>query len=200
MNTTARCLLALAALLGGAPARADGYLSSPYTHRPTLTTVSWEPAFPLMSLRSEFIDAPSLFGLGLGFRREVGTRLSAGADVIWNRFEQSSTLGDQLRMDVISVRGTIHYYFTGSEIQPYAGLGIGGLYREAIVNTGPTQVGFGLVGGPELGILLTTGDGAAIDIAVRYQITTASFDVNGDPSWHVSLPSWLGAHVGLAFY
>ena len=46
----------------------------------------------------------------------------------WNRFDQTSELGDHFRFDAVSLRGTLHYYFTGSDIQPYAGIGVGGLY------------------------------------------------------------------------
>lgn len=200
MKMSIRRVLALVVALSASSARADGYLSSPYVHRPVLTTAGWEVAAPVMSLRSDFIDARSLTGLGMGMRFEVGTRLSAGADLAWNRFRQESALGDQLRMDVVSLRGTVHYYFTGSEIQPYAGVGLGGLHRDAVLNGGPTQAGWGLCGGPELGLLLTVGEGVALNVAVRYEITTASFDVNGNPSWHVKFPSWLSAHVGFAVY
>ena len=182
------------------PARADGYLSSLYEHKPVLTTAGWEFSVPVMDLRSNFINATSTTGLGLGMRFGLGTQLSAGADFAWNRFQQSSALGDTLRMDAITLRGTLHYYFTGSEIQPYAGIGAGGLYREAVLNGGPSQTGFGLCGGPELGLLLTVSQGLALNVAARYEFTTASFDVNGNPNWHVKFPSWVGVQVGVGVY
>jgi outer membrane protein W len=200
MNMSLRCGLALAVALSASPARAEGYLYSPYAHRPTLTTAGWELAVPVMDLRSKFIDAMSTTGLGLGMRYELGTQLSAGADVAWNRFEQNSALGDHFRFDAVSLRGTLHYYFTGSEIQPYAGIGAGGLYREAVLNTGPTQTGFGLCAGPELGLLLTFSQGLALNVAARYEFTTTSFDVNGNPAFNVKFPSWVAVQVGLAIY
>ena len=200
MKMAARPMLALVVALGASSARAEGYLSSPYAHRPVLATAGWELAVPVMSLRSNFIDARSLAGLRLGMRFEAGDRLSIGADVGWNRFRQDTALGDQLRMDVVTLRATVHYYFGGSDTQPYLGAGLGGLYREAVLNAGPTQAGWGALGGPELGLLLVVGEGLAIDLAVRYEITTASFDVNGNPAWHVKYPAWLGAHVGFAAF
>jgi hypothetical protein len=192
-------LLALAVIAPGA-SRADGYLSSEFEHRPVLTMAGWELAVPTMSLRSSFIDATSTTGLGVGMRFGVGSQLSMGVDLGWNRFEQSSTLGDRFHMDATSLRLSLHYYFTGSEIQPYVGIGAGGVYREAILNGGPTQTGFGGIGGPELGLLLTVGQGLALNVTARYEFTTASFDVNGNPSWKVKYPSWVGVQVGLAVY
>jgi hypothetical protein len=191
--------IALSAL-SASPVRADGYLPNPYEHRTFLTTAGWELSVPVLDLRSNFINATSTTGVGLGMRFGLATQLSAGADLAWNRFQQSSALGDTLRMDAISLRGTVHYYFTGSAFQPYAGIGVGGLYREAVLNTGPTQTGFGLCGGPELGLLLTVDRGLALNVQARYVFTTASFDVNGNPNWHVKFPSWVGVQVGLAAY
>ena len=79
-----------------------------------------------MNLRSEFIDATSLDGPRYRDALWAGEQLSAGADLTWNRFQQDSALGDRFRMDAVSLRGTVHYYFTRS-IQPYAGIGAGGL-------------------------------------------------------------------------
>jgi hypothetical protein len=192
-------MIALSAA-SASPARADGYLQSPYEHRTVLTTAGWELSVPVTDLRSNFINATSTTGVGLGVRFGLATQLSVGADLAWNRFQQSSALGDTLRMDAISLRGTAHYYFTGFEFQPYAGIGVGGLYREAVLNVGPTQTGFGLCGGPELGLLLTVGRGLALNVQARYEFTTASFDVNGNPNWHVKFPSWVSVQVGLAAY
>jgi hypothetical protein len=203
MDISRRRVLVLVIALSApsaSPARADGYLQSMYEHRTVLMTAGWELGVPVADLRSDFINATSATGFGLGVRFGLGTQLSAGADLSWNRFQQSSALGDTLRMDAISVRGTFHYYFTGSEFQPYAGVAIGGLYREAVLNAGPTQTGIGLCGGPELGLLLTMSRGLALNVAARYEFTTASFDVNGNPNWHVKLPSWVGVQVGLAVY
>jgi hypothetical protein len=200
MNTSLRRVLAFVVALTASPAHAEGYLYSPYAHQSALLTAGWEVAVPTMSLRSEFIDATSLTGIGVGMRYGLATQLSAGADVTWNRFHQDSAIGDRFRMDAVSLRGTIHYYFSGSRIQPYAGFGAGGLYREAILNDGPTQVGLGVCGGPELGLLLTTGKGVAIHLATRYEITTASFDVNGRSDWNVKFPSWFSVQLGFALY
>jgi len=200
MNASLRRVLGLMVALSSSSALAEGYLYGPYAHRPRLFTAGWEVAVPTMSLRSQFIDATSLTGLGIGMRFGLATQLSAGADFTWNRFRQDSALGDRFRMDAVSLRGTVHYYFTGTEIQPYAGIGVGGLYREAILNSGPTQTGWGLCGGPELGLLLTIGTGLAINTVARYEITTASFDVNGHPNWNVNHPSWFSVQVGFAFY
>jgi len=200
MNVFLRCVLALSVALSSPSALAEGYLYSPYAHHPVLVTAGWELGVPALSLRSDFIDATSTAGVGFGMRSEIGTRLSAGADVTWRRFRQDSALGDRLRMDAVSLRGTVHYYFTGTEFQPYAGFGVGGLYREANLNAGPTQVGVGVCGGPELGLLLTVGQGLAIHLAIRYEITTTSFNVNGRPDWNVNFPSWFSAQLGFAVY
>ena len=200
MNGSLRRVLPLAVALVAWSTRADGYLSRPDAYRPLLTTVGGGVAVPTLDLRSDFIGATSSAGLDFGVRYEVGARLSAGGELAWARFQQSSTLGDRFQMDAVSLGATVHYYFTGSEIQPYAGFGLGGLYRKAVLNGGPTQTGWGLCGGPELGLLLTLREGLALNVSARYEVTTASFDVNGDPDWKVKFPSWLGAQVGLALY
>ena len=78
-----RCVLALTialSALSASPVRADGYLPNPYEHRTFLTTAGWELSVPVLDLRSNFINATSTTGLGLGMRFGLGTQLSAGAD------------------------------------------------------------------------------------------------------------------------
>jgi hypothetical protein len=40
----------------------------------------------------------------------------------------------------------------------------------------------------------------ALNVAARYEFTTASFDVNGNPALSVKYPSWLAVQVGFAIY
>ena len=193
-------LLVLAlALLPGAPARADGYLES-LSYKSKLFTIGWDMAFPVGRLRSELIDARSYAGLGVGLRFGVRPKLSLGADFAWNSFVQASPDGrGDRKLDAFTVRATLHRYFTTSAIQPYIGGGIGALWREAGLPGGPYASGIGACISPEVGLLLTFGRGIALDVAARYQLTTAGIEFAAPPV-SVKFPQWFGIHVGLAVY
>ncbi len=182
------------------PARAEGYLWSEYLARSTLLTASWEYGIPVLDLRSKFVSSNSVAGVNAGVRFGILPQLSAGIDATWNDFS-GTRAGAEVRFRAISGRPTMHYYFTRSEIQPYVGLGVGVAYREAVLGGGPTQTYFGLCVDPQIGVLLTFTEGVALNVAARFELTTTSFVVNGDPAlWEVTRPSWIGLQVGLATY
>lgn len=201
MDTRVRGILLVAALalLPGSPARADGYLESASYHS-TLFTVGWDAAAPIGKLRTGFIDRRSYTGLGLGLRFGQRPQLSVGGDFTWNRFSQASPDGGGDRtLDAFTARLTLHRYFTTSAVQPYIGGGIGGVWREAGVGGASYASGIGACIAPEIGLLLTFGRGIALDIAARYELTTANVEFTNPPV-SAKFPQWIGVHVGFGVY
>jgi len=198
-NVVARTLL-LACVLHPAAAIADGYMYSAYAHRPFLLGVSWEYGLPTADLRTNFVNRGSPSGVQATVRYGLAARFSAGLDLSWNRFQQTLPTGDQARMDATSARATVHYYLLASEIQPYVGVGAGGVWRRATLGAAPSQTGFGFCVDPQVGVLLTVGNGVALNVHARYVFTTASFDLGGQPQVSVRSPRWVQAGVGVALY
>lgn len=192
--------LTAALALFATAAGAEGYSASRYTHRPMLLQVGWEYALPLGQLRSSFLDTGTPAGIEGELRATLTTQLSAGVALSWKRFQQTHASGDPARLAAFAARGTLHYYLTRTSFQPYLGIGIGGLYREAVLGGRPTQTGFGFCADPQVGMLITLDQGFALNLVVRYELTTASLDVSGQPYPPVRYPQWLGFQVGLAFY
>ena len=196
---TLRFLLIGAWMLLPLAAHADGYIQTSRLYRSTLFSVSWEYSIPVTSLRANLVSAGSVAGVDGGLRFGVSRRLSLGASLTWNGFTQSGT--PKSSFQAISLRGTAHWYFTSSEVQPYVGLFAGGAYLESIQGNGPTQVNWAPVAGPELGFLFTIADGLALILAGRYEMAFTTIHVNGNPALAtIKWPSWVAIQAGLAFY
>jgi hypothetical protein len=194
-----RLLLLSLVLLAPLASRADGFIQTERLHRSKILTFAWEYSLPMQSLRSDFISSGSPAGVDVGARFGISRRISLGAAFTWNGMTQS---GDPKKsLQALSLRGMAHWYFTNSEIQPYVGLFAGGAYMEVVQGAGPTQTGFAPLAGPELGFLFTVGDGVALILAARYEITFASIAVNDDPALPVlKNPSWVAIQAGVGFY
>jgi len=193
-------ILLLVVLALPSAAKAEGYLYSEFAPRRTLYTVAWEYGFPTLALRSAFVNGSSPAGVEAGLQFGVAPLLSWGIDFTWNKFQSTYPQGAQATFWAVSGRATLDWYLSRSSIQPFLGIGVGGLYREAVYGPGPTQTGFGFCVDPQVGVMFTVDDGVAIKIAARWEFTTASFDVNGSPTWPVKNPSWVGVQAGLALY
>ena len=191
----------LAALLLAAPAaaRADGFIQTERLHRASLLSLAWEYGVPTLGLRADLVSRGSPAGADLGVRFGVSRRLSLGAALTWNGFTQG---GDpRSSFQALSLRGQLHLYLSSSEFQPYLGLFGGGAYLEAIQGAGPTQVRWAPVAGPELGFLVTVGNGLALVLAGRWEMAFTTMAAGGDPaSPSVRFPAWASAQVGVAFY
>jgi hypothetical protein len=196
---THRLLLASALLLVPLEAHAEGFIQTARLHRSRLLSISWEYAIPVGTLRSDLVSAGSVGNIDLGLRFGVSRRLSLGVSGTWNSFTQSD--GPSSSLQVLSLRGTAHWYFTNSEIQPYVGLFVGGAYLEATQGAGPTQTAWAPVGGGELGFLFTVADGLALILAGRYQMAFTTIQVNGNPALpSMKWPSWVAIQAGVGFY
>jgi hypothetical protein len=197
--TSRRLLFLAAAMLLPFAARADGYIQTERLYRSKLFSISWEYSIPVTSLRANLTSAGSAAGLDGGLRFGVSRRLSLGASLTWNGFNQSANPTSSFQ--VISLRGTAHWYFTSNEVQPYVGLFAGGAYLESMQGSGPTQINWAPVGGPEVGFLFTVADGLALILAGRYEMAFTTVQVNGDPALaSIKWPSWASIQAGIAFY
>ena len=199
---------AAAILLALAPglARADSYLESPY-RLTTLVSLTWEVGVPLQDLRS-YVDEPSYRGGQLEVRFGLARHLSVGLATSWNWFAQNFaqkslsypnatvTAAVYDRVQLITLRGTLHWYLLDGPVQPYLGLGAGGAWHstfQAVADLSDSSHGFDFTADPNLGILFTIGPGLAVHLAARYQFTLAKFR-------GVERAQWLGASLGLAVY
>ena len=194
-----RLLLASALLLLPLAPRADGFIQTERLHRSRLFSISWEYGIPVLALRADLVSAGSVGNVDLGLRFGVTKRLSLGVSGTWNSFTQSGTPKSSFQS--LALRGTAHWYFTSTEVQPYVGLFGGGAYLETIQGAGPTQTNWAPVAGGELGFLFTVADGLALILAGRYQMAFATINVNADPALPtMKWPSWVAIQAGVGFY
>ncbi len=200
-----RAIVAALALLGGA-ARADGFQDSRLRNT-TMLAVGWEAAVPNAGLR-QYVDRPGYYGIQVEARRGIGRSLSLGLATSWTWLAQSytskeiaypdATVSGPLyqRVRFVTVRGTAHWYLGTGSLQPYVGVGAGGLSWETYRNVGGwvrSRSDWALTADPQLGFLWTISSGAALHVQARYQYSTARFD-------EVDRASWLGIEVGIAAY
>ncbi len=201
MNRLLTLAAVAGALLAASAQAADGYLYGEHAGRhTTLVGVAWEYALPTWDLRSKLVEENSPQGAALTFRRGVLPRVSAGVDIGWNRFRHAFPNGGAAEFQDYAARLTGHLYLSTSRLQPYLGLGVGGVWREVAVVSARTSGGLGFTVDPQLGLLYTVRPGVALHLAARYAFTTASLDVVGDKRWRVENPQWVGLQAGLAFY
>jgi len=200
-----------AALLGAAlapsPARAGAYLDEWHPHQ-TFWSVGYEAGFPVGSLKKNWVSNPGWIGGGFDLRFGVVGRLSVGAAGTWNWFSQTyqnySVQGPNSlitgtiyrRLGAFTLRANVHYYLTATAIQPYVGLGIGGVWtssRLQVVNVPQFTDVAAWTAGPEFGVLFNVAPRFALYLLGRYEFTLASWS-------SVEHAQWIGAQAGFAFY
>lgn len=174
-------------------ARAEGYLYSPYTSDVTLVGAAWSYAKPLRAMQEQFLYAWSPQGFEAEFRTRLASRVSVGGDFTYNAFSQDFSGGTHREFEAIAVRATVHWYLTGTSVQPYVGFGVGGVHRDASQDGAQVHADFAALVEPQAGLLLTIDRGLALNLSVRYAFTHPSLDV-------VGRPEWLSAQIGLAVY
>jgi opacity protein-like surface antigen len=187
-------------------ARAEGYADSSY-HLTRLLSVGWEAARPAAGL-ADFVSNDSPRGLQAEVRYSVVRQLSLGVACSYNWFAQNIPRGeiaypDALvtgpvyhRAQIITLRATGHLLLTRGPVQPYLGVGVGGVRydaREEIGGLAVKSTGYGLAAGPEVGLLVTVKRGLAIHLQLRYQVNRIEFA-------GVKNPGWYAVDLGLAFY
>jgi hypothetical protein len=193
-------------LLAAGSARADSYLESKY-RLSTLLSLTWEVGVPTGTLR-DFVDAASFRGGQLEVRFGVARHLSLGLATSWNWFAQTfsqrtvtypnATITAPVydRVQLIALRGTLHWYLVDGPVQPYLGVGAGGTWtswRQTVADATTSSSRFDFTADPEAGILFTVGTGFAIHVLARYPYTLASYGTARNAQW-------IGVDVGLAVY
>ncbi len=200
-----RAIVPALALLAGA-ARADGFQDSRLRDS-TMVAAGWEAAIPSRTLR-DYVEDPGYRGVQVEVRRGIARALSLGLASSWTWLAQSyaskqveypnATVSGPLyqRVRFVTLRGTAHWYLATGALQPYLGVGAGGLSYETYRNVGQwvqSRSDWALTADPQLGILWTISPGAAIHVQARYQISTARFQ-------GVDQASWVGIQAGIAAY
>jgi hypothetical protein len=204
----AAAILALAAtLLVARPAHAEAFLDDWHPYQ-TYWAVGWSAAVPVTSLRSNFISNTGVLGGGFDIRIGVVGRLAVGVNGTWNWFDQTiSSLTVQQgqltftgpvyrRLGAFTALATVHYYFTQSAVQPFVGVGLGGVWFSTLQQTvdRPQNTSTsGLAVAPEVGFLFSVAQRLGLYLSGRYQ-----FNLTTIPG--VKNPQWACGQAGLAYY
>ncbi len=200
-------------LLGGATAQAQyGYTRPSYglTAGKTLVAANWEISAPLSDLKT-FTPDWSFRGFSVEGRYMVTPKLSLGGSLAINRFTTTNMNGQVdiangtitgpvfRYFDAFAIRALAHYYFTEGTVQPYIGVGIGGVWAysyQQVVDLGWSTDNFNFIVDPEIGVLWQLMSGPTslhLNLAVRYTYTTASMVKGSNAQW-ATLPV-----IGLAW-
>jgi hypothetical protein len=197
MKTTIAGAALAAALLAAGTAHAQGFET--YRPRQTMTMFNYEMSQPIGSFSDDYIDETSWRGFSFEARSMIRERFSAGIGFTYNRFDQdfdnvSITTGTGGTLsgpvfrytDQLGVKGLFHFYLGEGALQPYLGVGLGGIWSYAYSQTADfanTDDGFDFIASPEVGLLLTAAKGASsvgLNVAFRYNYTTADFGAVDD--------------------
>jgi hypothetical protein len=174
----------------------------------SLFLIGWGLAQPIGELQ-DFQSGTSVAGMSLEFRSAVRPRVSVGLAFDYNRFEKTRTLEvvQQPRDAVVSgatyrysdqfgIKVTLHGYMLDGPLRPYAGVGIGGDWSYSYLQSADlawTESGFHFIATPELGLVWVIAEGGtsvALNLAVRYNYSTASF-------LNVDNAQWLSEVIGI---
>jgi len=165
-------------------------------------TVGWNIGVPLFDF-SDYISAVSLSGAAVQTHFFLTNNIAAGASLGWSTFYQelgratynptssSVIMAKQYRsMTFISLKASANYFFFEriksqplKMVEPYVGLGIGGVYMDAqakIYDSDFRKEQFGLQASPELGAFIYLNKLFAIHVAATYNISTNAFTFGKD--------------------
>ena len=200
-------LLALAALLVPPPqARADGFLDAWHPNQ-SFWAIGYEVGIPVNGLRNNWVNRVSPAGGQFAIQVGIVERLSVGVAMNYNWFDQNFSQATTLypeftvtgpvyrRLGAFTARGTVHYYLTSTRLQPFVGVGVGGIWTATRIQTADrVQNSYSsyLVVDPEVGLMLSTSDSFAFYLLGRYQWTTASF-------FEVKNAQWVGVQLGFGW-
>jgi len=189
------------------PASAAVYLDDWHPYQ-TYWAVEWSAAVPVTGLRANFVsDTGWLNG---GFAVRVGTvqRLAVGVAGYWNSFDQTYPLltienGNftftgpvYRRLSAFTALATFHYYLTQTTLQPFIGIGAGGVWTSSLqqfANRPDTTYANGFVVMGEAGLLLTVVQQLGLYVSGRYQLNLATFGGSTNPQW-------ASGQLGVAYY
>jgi hypothetical protein len=192
MKTNIARAVVVGALLTAGAAQAQGFET--YRPRQSLYIFNYEVASGIGSMSDNFVSATSWRGFSFEGRSMVADRISAGIGFTYNRFEQThsnvvmaagngGTLSGPVYRynDQLAVKGLVHAYLLRGPIQPYLGVGLGGVWSYAYAQSadlGQADSDFEFIASPEVGLTFTAAHGASsvgLNLAFRYNYTTADF-------------------------
>jgi hypothetical protein len=196
------------ALLGPRPAAAKGYLDDWHPYQ-TYWAVGWSAAVPVTALRAGFISDTGWLGGGADIRIGVAGRLAVGVSGTWTWLDQtfpSLTLEQPpsltftgpvyRRLSATTALATAHYYLGSGNVQPFVGVGVGGVWFSTlvqVVNRPQSSYTSGLAVAGELGLLFTVAQQLGIYLSGRYQLNLATID-------GLANPQWVSGQAGVAYY
>lgn len=173
-----------------------------------IMTLNWQFATPV---NANYLTNTSWVGGNFEFRHFVNKKVSIGAGLSWNSFEQyigpklyekpdgsRALFTDMVRqVYTLPLYANAHYYFeSGSKIKPYVGIGLGGQYSEqsAYYNIFVSEAkNWGFVARPEVGLLYKLGNYAGLHLNVGYSYATnknEDFKVDNLKHVYYSLGGW----------
>ncbi len=189
------------ATVGANAQNGDWYLKN-------IMTLNWQLATPV---NGTYLSNTSWVGGNFEFRHFINKKISVGAGISWNSFEQyveptiyekpdgSSALYTDMVRQVYTfpLYANAHYYFeAGAKLKPYIGIGLGGQYSEqsAYYNVFVSEsTNWGFVARPEAGLLYKLGDYAGIHLNVGYSYATnqnADFRIDNFKHLFYSVGGW----------
>lgn len=192
MKTMIARAVVIGALLAAGSAGAQGFET--YRPKKSMYILNYEISSTLGSFSDKFISSTSWRGFSFEGRSFVREKISVGLGFYFNRFEQTHSLlslpvnnggtlsGPVYRYaDQLAFKGLLHYYLLDGPLQPYVGVGLGGVWTYAYAQSADlarADDGFDFIVSPEVGLTFTAAHGASslgLNLAVRYNYTTASF-------------------------
>ncbi len=200
-------VLAFAALLvPPSQARADGFLDAWHPNQ-SFWAIGYEVGIPVNGLRSNWVNRVSPAGGQFAIQVGILERLAVGVAMNYNWFDQNFSQATTVypeftvtgpvyrRLGAFTARGTVHYYLTSTRLQPFIGLGVGGVWTQTRIQTADrvqdTYSSY-LAVDPEVGLMLSTSDTFAFYLLGRYQGTAASF-------FDVKNAQWIGVQIGFGW-
>ena len=165
-----------------------------YRPRQSMYIFNYEVSDAIGDFSDNFVSETSWRGFSFEGRSMVSERISAGIGFTYNRFEQThdnlvqsagnggTISGPVYRYaDQLAVKGLVHAYLLQGPVQPYLGVGLGGVWSYSfaqIADLGQSDSDFEFIASPEVGLTFTAARGASslgLNLAFRYNYTTADF-------------------------
>lgn len=191
MKTVIARVAVVGALLAAGTAHAQW---ESYRPKQSMFMINYEVSSAVGSFSDKFVSDTSWRGMSFESRSMVKDRISAGIGFNFNRFEDKSSFLVQERgnggtlsgnvyryADQLAIKGLLHGYLSEGPLQPYLGVGIGGVWSYAYAQSADfaqADDGFDFIVSPEIGLTWTAARGASsvgLNVAFRYNYTTADF-------------------------
>jgi outer membrane protein W len=170
--------------------------------------VGYEVAIPTTT---DYLSETSWAGFRIDYRHMVTPNVSVGIAMSFNTFDEyfskqtyqradgsGAITSDMIRQIYTTpITATVHYYFNGSKIRPYVGLGLGTQYSEQNAYFNIYAVGvnnWGFVARPEAGILGKFNENLSGYVSVAY-----NYGTNQNDTFNVDNISYVPITIGLVF-